>query len=189
MTEHTSMPTWNPELFLDAYRYAARAHGNQRMPGKDRFPYAVHISTVAMELCAALTVDTFSKPNLAVQCAILHDTLEDTNTDHASVVQTFGAAVADGVLALTKDHKLPKPDAMADSLRRIKEQPHEVWAVKLADRITNLQPPPENWSQMKRQAYSEEAQIILDALGSCSPYLAARLSKKIATYRSRYCGA
>lgn len=38
---------------------------------------------------------------------------------------------------------------MQDSLRRIKSQPREVWMVKMADRITNLQPPPGHWSEEK----------------------------------------
>ena len=44
---------------------------------------------------------------------------------------------------------------MLDSLKRIKKMSHEVWAVKMADRITNLQPPPKGWSAKKKEHYLE----------------------------------
>lgn len=62
-----------------------------------------------------------------------------------------------GVLALTKDKPLSKSEKMADSFRRIKEHGKSVAAVKLADRITNLQPPPTHWDTEKKMAYLAEA--------------------------------
>jgi len=67
----------------------------------------------------------------------------------------FGKAVTDGVKALTKNESLPKDRQMSDSLHRIKLQPSEIWAVKLADRITNLQPPPAYWSREKIPNYKK----------------------------------
>ena len=71
---------------------------------------------------------------------------------------------------------------MADSLRRILAQPREVQLVKLADRTVNMEPAPPHWSAEKRATYRAQAQEILDALGSASPSLAARLRDKIARY-------
>jgi (p)ppGpp synthase/HD superfamily hydrolase len=96
--------------------------------------------------------------------------------------------VADGVAALSKDDRLPKADRMADSLRRIREQPREVWMVKLADRITNLAPPPDDWSAAKRAAYRDEAIVIADALGAASPTLHARLRARIEAYAAHLDG-
>ena len=99
----------------------------------------------------------------------------------------FGQAVAAGVLALTKDMALPKEQQLADSLRRIRHQPPEVWMVKLADRISNLQPPPSHWTKQKSASYREEALQIHEALREASPSLAKRLLAKIESYRG-YCG-
>jgi (p)ppGpp synthase/HD superfamily hydrolase len=71
---------------------------------------------------------------------------------------------------------------MADSLRRIRLQPIEVWAVKLADRIANLAPPPPHWTTAKIAAYRAEAQAILEALGDAHEPLATRLASRIADY-------
>ena len=86
-----------------------------------------------------------------------------------------------------KNKKLPgKQEQMLDSLQRIKQQPLEVGMVKLADRITNLQPPPHYWTKEKINSYREEAQIILDTLGCSNEFLAQRLADKIKNYQ-QYC--
>src|SRR5262245_9451528 len=131
---------WSPDKYLHALRFAAERHQGQTVPGSG-LPYVTHLAAVAAEVCCAVARESVAEPDLAVQCALLHDTLEDTATSFAEVEQAFGVQVASGVLALTKDAKLPKAERMADSLRRIREQPREVWMVKLADRITNLQKP------------------------------------------------
>jgi (p)ppGpp synthase/HD superfamily hydrolase len=117
-----------------------------------------------------------------VQCALLHDVIEDTEVSYAQVAETFGTEVAEGVSALSKNPDLEKSQQMADSLQRIRQQPKAVWMVKLADRICNLQPPPHYWTREKCARYREEAHVILNALGEASPYLAERLRIKIADY-------
>ncbi|WP_395142924.1 HD domain-containing protein [Armatimonas sp.] len=90
---------------------------------------------------------------LAVLCALLHDTLEDTALAPDVLESVFGPAVLAGVQALTKNDGLPKDQRMADSLRLILAQPPLVAWVKLADRITNLQTPPAHWDTEKIAAY------------------------------------
>jgi len=152
------------DAFLAAWRFAAEAHRGQTVPGTD-LPYLVHVGAVAMEVLAAHAQEPVPDPALALQCALLHDTVEDCGVALVELERRFGAAVAGGVAALSKRKDLPKPEAMADSLARIARQPREIWAVKLADRITNLQPPPGRWTTQKRVAYREEARVILAALG------------------------
>jgi hypothetical protein len=56
--------------------------------------------------------------------------------------------------------------------------------VKLADRITNLQPPPRSWYNVegKIEAYRKEAEKILSELGRASNFLSKRLREKISVY-------
>jgi (p)ppGpp synthase/HD superfamily hydrolase len=174
---------WSADRYADALRFAADRHRGQTIPGSE-LPYIVHVAAVAGEVTAALGHDRFVDPDLAVQCALLHDTIEDTGTTADELAARFGAAVAAGVRALTKDPAVAKPDRMADSLRRIGAQPPEVWIVKLADRITNLEPPPRHWSATKRAAYRDEAGEILRALAGASVYLADRLAARITRYQA-----
>jgi guanosine-3',5'-bis(diphosphate) 3'-pyrophosphohydrolase len=121
----------------------------------------------------------------AVQVALLHDTVEDTDTTIKELKENFGENIANAVSALSKDKNLPIDEQFTDNLNRIKKQPKEVWAVKLADRITNLQSAPRNWSYDKRKGYLKEAQIILDELGKSNDSLAKRLEAKISEYRNQ----
>ena len=146
-----------------ALEFAATAHQGQKVPGSD-WPYLVHLGRVAMEIMIAMQTEQDLDYNLAVQCALLHDTLEDTDVSKQDIVREFGPKVAEGVAALTKDKSIPKSEAMADSLARIKLQPHEIWMVKMADRISNLGPPPKHWDKNKIKAYMEEARVIHGAL-------------------------
>lgn len=181
--------SFDPEVFAKALELAARAHGDQKVPGSG-LPYVVHVVKVAMELVAA--AEPGVELDLAVTCALLHDAVEDAKSPEnaaenlRAIREAFGPRVADGVAALTKDEGLPKQDRMADSLRRIREQPREVWMVKLADRITNLEPPPPSWKPEKRRAYLEEAKIILRELGGASESLRARFERRLGEYET-YC--
>lgn len=175
---------WNQDLYHRAFLFAGEAHGTQKIPGSD-VSYTVHLANVCMEVMTAVvaTTDREYDANLAMLCALLHDTIEDTEVTYGDVEEAFGKQVADGVLALTKDESLAsKGEMMVDSLRRIKEQPAEVWLVKLADRTTNMNKPPHYWRREKRVAYRDEALLILRELGAANAYLAERLGAKIEDY-------
>lgn len=174
---------WSQDKYINAYRFAAGYHNNQKFPGTD-WPYIVHTGMVCMEVFAALAEEPDCDGDLAVQCSLLHDTLEDTAATYDTLTAEFGQAVADGVLALTKNPELPKEARMRDSLDRILQQPKEVAMVKLADRITNMQPPPEHWISEKRRNYLEQAREIHADLKNASPYLSSRLSEKMKEYEN-----
>ena len=114
---------FDPDLYVRALRFAADKHRDQRVPGTE-LPYLVHVVSVAGEVIAALA--ELAQPDLAVACALLHDTIEDTETTPDEIAGTFGDEVAAGVAALTKDRRLPKSERMADSLRRSCDRPRAV---------------------------------------------------------------
>ena len=175
------MSEWTQDGYLKAMRFAAEAHGAQTFPGT-KLPYLLHVGLVCMEVAAALRQEPGHDQELAVQCALLHDVVEDTPVTLDQVGAAFGAAVAAGVSALSKDAALPKDRQLQDSLDRIRAQPPAIWMVKMADRITNLQPPPSHWTREKAAAYRVEALLIHRSLESASPALGARLAHKIEAY-------
>lgn len=183
---NTLPPSTQPELFCattykNVLNFAARAHAQQLTPGGA--PYMVHVHSVAMEVILSLHAEPLNcgDATLAICCALLHDTIEDTAVTSTDL-QVFGDATVRGVQALTKDKTLAKASAMQDSLARLQQQPYAVQRVKLADRICNLDRPPGHWDADKCRRYQQEGQMILDALQDACPYLAARLADKIACY-------
>jgi (p)ppGpp synthase/HD superfamily hydrolase len=181
---------WNPDTYNEALWFAARAHGSQTVPGSE-ISYILHLCQVCQEAMGAVVADPSLDGNLVMQCALLHDCIEDTDSTHSEVNARFGPSVADGVDALSKRESIDgkavsKDEQMADSLARILQQPREVWIVKLADRITNLQTPPSHWNREKIERYHGEAIRILDALGLASPHLSERMANKLDAYRCHF---
>ena len=169
------------ELYQKAIKFAGEKHKDQKVPGTNS-NYLLHISNVAMEIILAHNAANNFDLNYAVQLALLHDTLEDTETDFSELLNMFGKKVAIGVRALTKNIN-SKKEKMTDSLNRINKLEKEVGMVKLADRITNLQEPPKHWKKDKIQNYLSEAIVINEALNNKNEYLNKRLENKIAEYK------
>jgi (p)ppGpp synthase/HD superfamily hydrolase len=182
---------WDPDLYNRALHFAGEAHGEQRVPGT-QIAYLMHLCQVCQEAQGAVLADATLDGDLVTACALLHDSVEDTDTTREEVTVAFGEAVAAGVDALSKRSHGPdgqpwgKVEKMGDSLARIQAQPKEVWVVKLADRVTNLQTPPEHWSKEKIAAYHREAEQILSALGAASDHLANRMRSKLTHYRAHW---
>jgi (p)ppGpp synthase/HD superfamily hydrolase len=180
-------PMWHIDGIQDAWHLATEYHNGQKYGGPrqdEQIEYLNHIGSVVFEVMTAATAEPHLNTDLALKCAILHDTLEDTRLTYDDLLTQFGEEVARGVQALTKDDRIKDSrDKMTDSLRRIKASPKEIWAVKMADRITNLYAPPFYWTNEKKASYLEEAHLILEQLRAGSPYLADRLAQKIRDYR------
>lgn len=178
---------WSQDHYVKAWDFATIAHEGQTYGGPiegQRIPYINHIGSVAMELICGLNSNASLNGNLAIQCALLHDVIEDTDVDFRTIESIFGLDVAQGVSALSKDESLPtKKDQMLDSLERIKLQPKEVWMVKLGDRITNLSEPPAYWADEKRAAYREEALLIHKELHEANELLSERLLERAESYK------
>lgn len=179
--------SWNRDLYAKAWHFVTLKHSGQTYGGRlpeQQIEYINHLGSVAMEAMWVLAHSAESyHADLLVQCALLHDTLEDTTADYEELIATFGPSVAAGVLALTKNTNLAKQDQMLDSLQRIQAQPKEIWMVKMADRITNLYHPPHYWDKTKIAAYRSEAQVIYDHLATADALMAQRLAHKIEAYQ------
>lgn len=174
---------WNQDTYRKALQFVALSHAAQKIPGT-QLPYLTHIANVVMEVQLALvhTVSHSMDADFAIQCACLHDVIEDTSITFNDIEKEFGLRVAEGVLALTKNTNFPLETQMDDSLERILMQSEEVRLVKMADRVDNLYQPPHFWTLAKRQAYRMEAFKILEKLGGVNRYIENRLQERIEDY-------
>jgi len=118
---------------LEAVAFAARAHRGQVRKDKET-PYASHAFRVGLVL---RHVFSFDDPRM-LMAAILHDTVEDTTTDHDDLQEQFGPEVANWVAALTKDKRLPEDEREAAYVAQLVQAPWQVKACKLADVFDNL---------------------------------------------------
>ena len=172
---------WNQEKYQKAIAFAGFAHRKQLVPGK-QYNYVVHISNVAAEIARLFSIEKIDDEDLAIQCALLHDVIEDTEVGQNELKENFGDKILSGVLALSKNNSIDKDKRMEDSINRIKKQGKEIACVKMADRITNLQKPPGYWDKDKIKKYLNESILIYNELNEYSKFLGNRLKEKIKEY-------
>jgi (p)ppGpp synthase/HD superfamily hydrolase len=121
------------QSLLAAVSFAARAHqGQLRKDGKT--PYASHVFRVCLILRHVFGVDD---PR-AMRAAVLHDAVEDTNTDFDDLEAEFGKDVAEWVAVLSKDKRLPEPERERAYVEGLVRAPWQVKLCKLADVFDNL---------------------------------------------------
>jgi guanosine-3',5'-bis(diphosphate) 3'-pyrophosphohydrolase len=173
-------------FFLAALRFSADKHRNQRRKDPEKNPYINHPIQVAETLWS---VGGITEINVLV-AAILHDTIEDTDTSPAEIQCNFGEAVLDLVLEVSDNKSLPK---MERKRLQVENAPHKSPAakcLKLADFICNLrdiyQSPPADWPLERIQGYllwTEKVAAglcgINSALEKCYDLELARGKKKV----------
>jgi len=158
---------------LEAARFAAEKHANQKRKGAAAEPYINHLLEVALLVSMAL-----SEPdaNLVI-AALLHDTVEDTDTTRDELLQRFGVDVADLVMEVTNDKSLPKAERKRLQVQNAPKKSTRAQIIKLADKTSNLRSilasPPADWSQQRRKEYFEWAREVVNALSSPNPLLRA----------------
>jgi guanosine-3',5'-bis(diphosphate) 3'-pyrophosphohydrolase len=128
----------------------------------DASPYINH----PIALVSILAVEAGIKDRDTLCAALLHDTIEDTDTTVEELVEAFGGSVVSLVQEVTDDKTLPKGDR---KLRQVEHAAHlspKARAVKLADKIANLRDvadsPPVKWSLSRRQEYFDWAKQVVD---------------------------
>ncbi|HPE39710.1 MAG TPA: HD domain-containing protein [Bacteroidales bacterium] len=173
--------------FDKVWALASKLHEGQRYGGYQEgefVDYLSHLEKVTFEVMTATMFEHHLNANLAVKCAMLHDSIEDTPITYSEINKKYGKEVAEGVKALTKNKKIKNRKAkLIDTLERIKKQPIEVWVVKMADRLANLSYPPFYWDNLKIKNYLEESEIIYNYLHEGSPFLAQKLKNKMIEYQ------
>lgn len=110
--------------------------------------YIIKIVGVAHILTAEGNI---SDPEV-LQAAILHDTVEDTNTTFDEIEKEFGVSVRKIVAEVTDDKSLPKMERKRLQIEHASASSHNAKLVKLADKLYNLrdlqQSTPEGWTKV-----------------------------------------
>jgi len=113
--------------------------------------------------------------------AILHDTIEDTETTRAELESLFGKAVANVGAEVTDDKSLPKAERKRLQIEHAPHLSREAKLVKLADKICNVQDvakdPPKDWPLSRRQEYFDWAKAVVDGLRGVSAPLEAKFDQ------------
>jgi guanosine-3',5'-bis(diphosphate) 3'-pyrophosphohydrolase len=129
-------PEADVSLVEKAYVYSAKAHAGQvRLSGE---PYLMHPLGVA-DILARMRLDVFS-----ITSGLLHDTLEDTDTNLDDLTRLFGSEVShivDGVTKIGRFEFSTHEERQAENMRKMilaMADDIRVVLIKLADRLHNM---------------------------------------------------
>lgn len=154
----------NEALILRAALFAADKHRDQRRKDVAATPYINH----PLALASLLATEGGVEDAEILAAALLHDTIEDTETDRRMLAEAFGERVASIVGEVTDDKVLPQE---VRKQLQIDHGPHlsrEAKLVKLADKICNvrdvLQQPPKEWGLEQRRTYIDWAAKVVDGI-------------------------
>ncbi|OQR72298.1 guanosine-3' [Tropilaelaps mercedesae] len=160
----------NLSLFVQACHFAAVKHRDQRRKDVEATPYINHPIGVANHLVECGITDT-----VVLCAAVLHDTVEDTDTTFEEIKDHFGPEIESIVREVTDDKTLPKAERKRLQIEHARSASPKAKLVKLADKLYNLQDlersTPQEWTQLRVKEYFEWAQKVVAncKTGECPP--------------------
>jgi guanosine-3',5'-bis(diphosphate) 3'-pyrophosphohydrolase len=158
-------------IVLAASAFAAHKHRDQRRKGADASPYINHPIAVANVLANEAGITDAA----TLAAALLHDTIEDTDTTVKELEGAFGREISAIVLEVTDDKELPKQERKRLQIEHAATLSRHAKLVKLADKICNLRDmsrsPPLDWSFERRAEYFAWAKNVVDQIRGVSPVL------------------
>lgn len=164
-------PTTPIALILRALAFAAHKHRDQRRKDPQASPYINH----PIALANVLRNEAGIEDETVICAALLHDTIEDTETTPEELELAFGVAIRNIVLEVTDDKRLPKMERKRLQVLHAPGLSDAAKLVKLADKICNLRDianhPPLNWDLARRQQYFDWAQQVVAGVRGVHPDL------------------
>ncbi len=172
------MPT-HMEIVLRAAAFAAEKHRNQRRKDEEASPYINHPIQLAYILVQAEIVDP-----AVLAAALLHDTIEDTNTTLDELEIVFGYEIANIVAECTDDKRQSKPERKQAQIDHAAGLSAKAKLVKLADKIANVSDingaPPAGWSLERKREYFDWAKQVVDRMRGANITLERRFDSEYA---------
>jgi guanosine-3',5'-bis(diphosphate) 3'-pyrophosphohydrolase len=158
-------------LIVRALEFAANKHRDQRRKDAQASPYINH----PIALANVLVHEGQVNDPTVLSAALLHDTVEDTQTTAAELREVFGEKIASIVLEVTDDKNLIKAERKRLQIEHAAHISREAKLVKLADKICNVRDvadhPPAKWDLTRRREYFEWAKAVVDQMRGIHPAL------------------
>lgn len=156
---------------LHAASFAADKHRDQRRKNVEASPYINHPIQVAELIARVGQVEDRS----VLMAAVLHDTVEDTETTFDELERVFGSDVRDLVAEVTDDKSLSKAERKKEQIKHTATMTDRAKLIKLADKSCNVrdvaQSPPEDWDMNRRKEYLHWASEVIAGCRGTNPRL------------------
>jgi hypothetical protein len=163
-------------LVVKAASFAAAKHRDQRRKDANQTPYINHPLAVA-NILQECGVDD----DEILAAAILHDTVEDTDTTFEDIELLFGSNVMRYVRQVTDDRTLSKVERKKHQVEVAKFISIGARLIKCADKLHNLRETfgntPKTWTKLDIQGYFVWAKFVTDGARGCNSKLDALLDQ------------
>ncbi|MEJ7847255.1 MAG: HD domain-containing protein [Pyrinomonadaceae bacterium] len=150
--------------FTRAAYFSAKRHRRQKRKGGEGSPYINHPLEVVNLLTNIGKIEDFT----VLIAALLHDTVEDTETTAAEIAEHFGQEISSIVMEVTDDKSLPKAERKQLQIEHAPHLSSQAKLVKLADKISNIRDvienPPDGWPLERRIQYVEWGKKVVAGL-------------------------
>jgi GTP diphosphokinase / guanosine-3',5'-bis(diphosphate) 3'-diphosphatase len=174
-----------PSDLLAAIHFAAERHRKQRRKDADASPYVNHAIQVG-EVLARVGGVTDRDVLLA---AVLHDTIEDTETTRDEIASRFGEPVASLVAEVSDDKTLPKEERKRLQVEHASALSMGAKLIKLGDKICNVrdvaESPPADWTLERRVEYLAWSRRVVDGCRDASAALARNFDEVVGLAEAR----
>ena len=171
--------TYQLDAILDAAIFAAKKHQGHVRKDERASPYVTHPLAVAKKICK---IGEVYDPTILI-AAILHDTIEDTNTTETEIGERFGGEILSIVLEVTDDKSQNKMARKQQQVIHSADLSSGAKIIKLADKLTNcldiLHTPPEDWSLDRRREYIQWAADVVAQIRGTNPPLEAAFDEML----------
>jgi len=158
---------------LRALAFAADKHRRQRRKDAEASPYINHPIAVA----AVLALEGGVEDQGLLMAAVLHDTVEDTQTSFEELEREFGPVVRGLVAEVTDDKALPAPQRKRLQVEHAAAASTAAKQLKIADKICNIRDiagrPPANWSLTRKEEYITWTERVVAGCRGVNPKLDA----------------
>jgi guanosine-3',5'-bis(diphosphate) 3'-pyrophosphohydrolase len=170
-------------LLLHALEFAADKHRKQLRKDAHGTPYVNHLIVAANLL---VEVGGVRDPKL-LAAAVLHDTIEDTETTQEELERHFGPEIAGLVAEVTDDKSLEREERKRLQIVHAPHVSPGASLIKIADKIANLidilERPPVNWSLQRRLQYVDWAEQVVAGCRGRNAALDAHFDKVVRRLR------
>jgi guanosine-3',5'-bis(diphosphate) 3'-pyrophosphohydrolase len=150
-----------------AMEFAAHKHRKQTRKDRERTPYIKHPIEVAVFIANIDYSFVYSMDSIEtwVVAALLHDTIEDTQTTYEEICAKFGSIIADIVREVSDDKSLPKAVRKQLQIEHASSISLAGGLIKIADKICNVRDiPATDWPVERKLEYIEWAKKVVNAL-------------------------
>jgi len=175
----------NPAHLLKAIAFAAEKHRRQRRKDAEASPYVNHLISVA----TVLAVEGDVSDEATLLAAILHDTVEDTQTTFAELGENFGPEVAGLVREVTDDKSLKKDERKRLQVEHARDSSPRAREIKIADKISNVRDiavsPPTDWPLERRREYLKWSERVVAGCRGVNPRLDRAFDEAVGHTRVR----